>query len=192
MVMFSDEQLFLWDIDALQEISKYPHAKNLLSASVILRRLLTDSGQPLVHRICRKLNMKPTFKLFSKRKKEDFQKFVDTFPAKESLICVYLNPDPSITDTPSTNEVGLDEFLASPITAFEGKILTVKEIINYVANVGGGVHQGKPTKRDNAETIHRTANSIWMNGLPYPLENLRNIINITIAGLTPQRDRLRA
>jgi hypothetical protein len=190
--MISDEQRFVWDLDSLRDIAKSPAPKNLLDASVILWRLLTDSAGPLIHRISRKTGLKPRFRVFVNREKNEFQQLIDGFPVKDSLISMYLNPDPSIADKPNTKEVDLDEFLACPMTFFEGKILTVKEIINYVANVGGGVHQGQPTRRDNAQTIHRTANSLWINGKPYPLENLRNIMNITTAALVPHYDRLRA
>lgn len=192
--MISDEQRFVWDIESLAEIAKYPHPKNLLDASVVLRRLLTDSAGPLIHRIAKRVDLKPRFRIFVGGTRSDFQAIIDGMPerARDTLVSLYMNPDPSIAEAANTREVGLDEFLASPITYFEGKMLTVKEIINYVANVGGGVHQGKPSNRDNAETIHRTANTVWMNGRPYPLENLRNLLNITLYALTPHYRRLKA
>lgn len=66
-----------------------------------------------------------------------------------------------------------------------GVPLTVKHLINYVANVGGGVHLGKPSTRDNAPLIHETADTFQMNGVPYPLSIMRPVVRVTLEALFP-------
>lgn len=187
--MISDEQRFVWDIESLQDVAKYPDTRNLIDSSVILRRLLTDSAGPLIHRIAKRVDMQPRFTVLLKSTKEDVERLISEMTP--DIVAMQINPDPSVMHGASTQQVGLDALLAIPVAYFEGKLLTVKEMINYVANVGGGVHKGQPKKKDNAETIHRTANILAVNGNPYPVENLKGIVNITIAGLTPHYLRLR-
>lgn len=45
----------------------------------------------------------------------------------------------------------------------------MKELILYTANVGGGVHHGKPRDKDNAKVIHADAAKILIEGNPYQL-----------------------
>lgn len=72
-----------------------------------------------------------------------------------------------------------------------GKLITIKEVIQYCANVGGGIHQRNPRDKNNAKTIHATANSILINNVPYPIGYLRNIVNICIMAILPVYERVR-
>jgi len=55
--MIPPEARFVWDIDALREIQKYPHTRNLVEASAILRRLLLES-ECLLHKVSRNRDFK--------------------------------------------------------------------------------------------------------------------------------------
>lgn len=186
--LFSNEQRFVWDIDALQEILRYPTQPHLLDASVILRRLLTDSGEPLLHKVARGRDFKPRFVVSGKS--GDPELAAKLF---EGLVFAWRNPAFShYAGSVPTRDLGLDEFLAEVVTRIGKTRITVKELINYVANVGGGVHQGSPRKKDNAEAIHTSAGQIMINGNPYPLDGMANIAKITVAALYPLYLRIRA
>lgn len=189
--MFSNEQRFVWDVDELIEIEKNPSEKNLVGASAILRRLFMDSSGPLIHKVTRKLDMKMSFAVAAHTNRLRKNPQSQNAPGREHLLAEYFNPDPSIGIS-SEVVVNFDEFLAMPIAYFDGKYLTVKDMISYVANVGGGVHQGLPRSQGNSAKIHATANSFVINNKPYPLENIRNIISITVKALMPVYIRLRA
>jgi hypothetical protein len=59
------------------------------------------------------------------------------------------------------------------------------------SNACGGAHKGKPRKKDNAEFIHDTANSVIIFGHPHPVGKLIDIVEIVVDALTPLRLALR-
>lgn len=186
MAMYSDEQRFVWDIDALQEIVKYPDARHLVEASAILRRLLTDSAGPLMHKVAAGRDFKPRFKVAPSGREE-----LDSILG-DKLLFHWSNPDPTWGGGIQFREMSLDAFLAEPMVFAASKKISVKHLINYMANVGGGVHQGKPTKRDNAEEIHATGSNVELEGFPYPVASIAPITKIVVEALMPLYLRLRA
>ena len=189
MGMFSNEYIFVADIDDLQRILKYPDTRNLLGASAILRRLLTDK-QPLLHKVAKGRDFKPRFVVALRVEPEPPP------PAKEagftSLKFEWTNPALDVRHGMPTKELGLDDFLREPVHQVGSTRITIKQLINYVANVGGGVHQGSPRKKDNAPTIDASAQSVIIGGNPYPLASMANIAKITRDALYPLYLRVRA
>lgn len=192
MAMLSNEHIFILDIDALREIVKYPDTRNLLSASAILRRLLTDEGQPLLHKVARGRDFKPRFVVAIRDQSDE-----PPAPAKEygltNLKFRWTNPSLDVRQGVPTRDLGLDAFLSEPVHQIGPTQITIKELINYVANVGGGVHQGAPRKRDEAgKIIDASSNSVIINGHPYPLASMVHIAKITVDALDPLYQRVRA
>ncbi|WP_156467800.1 MULTISPECIES: hypothetical protein [unclassified Methylobacterium] len=144
--MYSDSEIFVYDVERLSEIISNPTAGNLISASAILRRIFMDDGVPLIHKVARLVDLKPRFKIYSGYTKDSFEDLHKALSEIAPLNHLYQNPDPSISPAAITREVGLDEFLGLPFHYAEGKSISVKDIINYCANVGGGVHKGEPKK----------------------------------------------
>ncbi len=162
-----------------------PTPRNLLDASGFLRRVLTDSAGPSLHKVARGRDFKPRFRILD----HDY----DGLPVKDGLVFRWVSP--AITDGPPhlrDKEVGLDAFLSTRMSTVNGEDLTVKQLINYVANVGGGVHKGEPSKKDNARTIHGSADKFYLNGFPYPLASLVPIIKVVLEALMPLYHRVRA
>jgi hypothetical protein len=185
--MYTDAQIFVWDVDDLTEILKNPTDRNLLQAAAILRRLFMDDGTPLVHKVASAASMKLEFDIFD----VDPSSFSRGFP-EEGLIFVYENPDPSIVDNARTRKVKLDKFLALKAVFSRGSYISLGDVIRYCANVAGGVHRGAPKNKNNAKEIHEQASAIILNGLPYPAEVVRNVVSMSMTGLKPIYDRLRA
>jgi len=187
--LYTNEQRFVWDVDALREIGKYPHPRNLLDASAILRRLLTDD-RCLLHKVAKGRDFKPRFAVAVRDKMEppeEVKKYGIT-----KLAFLWTNPSLDIRDGMPTRELGLDAFLAEPVHQIDQTMITVKQLINYVANVGGGVHQGAPKNRDNAPTIDASAKVLIIQGKPYPLASIEHIAKITVTALYPLYLRVRA
>lgn len=190
--MFSDEQVFVWDVESLQAIAQNPNPRNLLAASAILRRLLMDMGEPLLNKVSRKVDIRPLFKVLSYQNDSGFRNFYDKMPVKASLTHFYINPDTSIYPSANTMQIDLGRFLALEVFNTSGTHIKIKDLIKYCSDVGGGVHQGKPRNKNNAQLIHDTSADLLMNGHPYPLECLRNIVNMSIEAMLPIFNRLRA
>jgi hypothetical protein len=188
--LVSNEERFVWDIDDLQDILKYPDARNLVGASAILRRLLTD-GECLLHKVSKGRDFKPRFTVAARDSPPEIPEFAKAHGISE-LKAFWTNPALDVRDGMPTKELGLDDFLREPVHRFGDGKITIKELINYVANVGGGVHQGKPRNRDNAPLIDATKDTIIINGRGYPLESIKHIAHITRNALYPLYLRVRA
>ena len=185
--MYSDEQIFVWDVESLQAISANPTQRNLLDSSAILRRLLMDDGGPLVHKVARKFGVKVKYRVLN-RSIEDLSDMDGVGGA--TPVHFFQNPMPF--ESGNAIEVDLGKMLSTPMHRVCGSVLTVRDLIRYCSDVGGGVHQGKPKDRGNAKIIHETANDIWFGGSPYPLMELQAVIKIVLAALMPMYERLRA
>lgn len=185
--MYSDAEVFVWDVDALTQIRANPTDKNLLEASARLRRLLMDDGTPLIHKVAGPLGIKVAFDAF--RESTGLKDFAAEIG---DPVFLYQNPDVGITEEAVGRKASLDAMLATEVAYSRGSVIKVRDIIKYCSNVAGGVHRGKPRPKNNAEEIHETARSVLLNGLPYPVEILRNIVNVSLSGLMPIYSRLRA
>lgn len=175
--MFSDQEVFMWDFESLEEIKKNPTPKNLLQASSIIRRLLMDDGTPLIHKVAGPLGYKPRFKFVSMNIKN--RPIFD-----ENLSFYYQNPS-IYGENYSKQPVKLDQFLSSHVVYCQGSEISVGDFIRYCANVAGGVHKGEPKGKFNSKNIHTTSNFVFINGNKYPLEIIRNIIDILLKSLQP-------
>jgi hypothetical protein len=189
--MISSERRFVYDIDSLRQIASNPTEQNLLNSTVFLRRILTDSAGPSLHKVAKGRDFIPRFRVVDLPKP-------DAVPHGGQLHSFQIqNPDPSENPALPTKEIGLDDFLGLFLGRTEGVDYTVKQIINYVANVGGGVHHGEPKNKDNAKQIHHTAAEVQIHfyhgeqHYPYPVWLTRSIINIVLEALRPLYERLR-
>ncbi|MDN3624858.1 hypothetical protein [Methylobacterium isbiliense] len=187
--MYTNEQLFVWDLDKLRQISQNPHPRNLLDGSAILRRLLTDSSGPLLHKAAKGRDFKPIFRVIGS---PEGDRLLEDIFASGAVTFRYSNPDPDALKEGAGMQLGLDGFLARKIHFVDGKPITIKEVINFCANVAGGVHAGQPSRRDNAEVLYNNSSNVLVNGKPFPVESIRSIIDITIQALEPLYERLRA
>lgn len=188
MTLVSDEQRFVWDINDLQEITHNPQPRNLLAASGILRRLLLDD-EALLHKVARGRDFKAKFVVFGNEVDPALESKVLSIPGPQFQLT---NPAFNQTSGGPKRHLDLDKFLRERIAYMGTKPITVKELVNYTANVGGGVHQGKPRKRDNAETIHATAHNVLIDAKPYPMQAMLWIATITVNALLPLYWRLRS
>lgn len=181
--MVSNEARFVWDIDALREILRNPQPRNLLEASGILRRLLTDS-ECLLHKVARGRDFTPRFTVAGRAGYSE--------PELIKKAVVHLrNPSAGRMGDLATRDLSLDDFLRLPIAKMGGpEHFTVKQLIT--ANVGGGVHQGAPRKKDKAQEIHASLHTLKINGYPYPMEMMRWIATATTDALTPLYLRIRS
>lgn len=87
--MYSNEQIFIWDYEKLNYVYNNPSERNLVEASVCLRRLFLDSSGPLIHKVNKNYNIKLRFKVLSGN-------FIDNLPPSfPSPLFSFFDPDPS-------------------------------------------------------------------------------------------------
>jgi hypothetical protein len=188
--LFSPEQLFIRDVDSLQEIVANPSASNLLNASAILRRLLMDAS-PLLHRANIENRLKIRFTI-THHDAGELLDMLKELSLTDSLVFVSaghcLEPD-----TPSKyppKQVTLDQFLATPVEHVRGHTFSVGDLIRYVANHAGGVHKSVPDS-DAMKVFESLATTTAILGQPAGLQTLLSICRIVLKGVEPLYDALR-
>jgi hypothetical protein len=180
--MYSDEQSFIWDIDELTATMAQPLEPSLVGVSGTLRRLLIDN-RPLVHRIARVTGIKPMYKVNGIGSPDHAERVLKLIQVE--LMYKKLSPFPIDEEKRDYRELHLDDFLKETALILRNEIVTIKQIVQYTAHVGGGVHKGRPRKEDNAPFIHETARHVIMGEYPYPVALLFEIVEIVVDALTP-------
>ena len=168
--MYSNEQIFIWDYEKLNYVYNNPSESNLVEASVCLRRLLLDRPRPLIH----KVNDHYKIKLYFYVAKNIFDKLPPAF----SPTFAFSNPS-AYHPQLQNQKLNFREFLSHKLIIANGESLSVKDIINYVANIAGGVHAGDPlTIKENA--ISQLSESVYISDIPFPSSVLKMIIKVVL------------
>lgn len=185
--MYSSQSLFLYKMGKLKKAIETPSEENLFDAAAILRLVLLDSlplfvqaNKGLQHRIrfvIQPMNIPTAPPMAEAGAPADGGMRLAFSIAGDAF-------SPDIMKANNSTTVKLDAFLASPVAFIVGHIVTVKDVILYLANIAGGVHKGTP---DNPKTkaIEEMSQVMELMGVPSILISMRSIIAITIAGLDP-------
>ncbi|RXF73873.1 hypothetical protein EK403_07810 [Hansschlegelia zhihuaiae] len=185
--MFPDEHIFLLDFEAMSLVLDNPTVDGLLTCSTRLRKLLIDKD-PLLHKLARKHQFKPKFEIIGAVSTKELE---SRMIAEGDIVYWFhkIVPEPGLP----SRLVGLDEFLSDMIFSLRGTRITVRELITYVSNVGGGTHQGKPRVGELVhQVIHETARQGTFNGQPYPLISMIAITSVTLNGVRPLYEQLKS
>lgn len=185
--MFSDEEVFLMKMDTLAEIGRNPTLPNSLTASAIFRLFFLDENA-IVPKLAKTHKFKLRFRV------------ADTPPLPADrpgpypdrplrLVAAFQDLNPSWRHP--TKEVALAELLATWAHVHEAKRYTVRDIIDYTANVGGGVHQSKP-KRESQKNIHAGINGGQIMEQPFPIFTIGWLTKLVLDTLEPLEQRIRA
>lgn len=179
------ETLFRRTVDDLdQRVAAIAHYDALMSAA-LLRKLLLD-GNPLIHQVNRTYRLNLRFRISGVSQFE--QMLLDSDPMFWSLED---GLDPDIGLAVPVVEATLDQFLARNVMRFEGRSVTVRDVINQLSNVDGGVHKGEP--REDQQKVLAAAATFYSNrGLPGVVNQVRLIGRVASRGLRPLYDAVRA
>jgi hypothetical protein len=126
-----NEELFLNILGELKERLKKGTAYDLIRASAILRQLMVDGSSSLHVAINRNYKEKVRFEV---------KKWEPTTASKGKLQMQTVLPSNSC----ETEKINLDDFLKRKCLYYNEHTYTVKNIIQIVANIKGGVHSGTP------------------------------------------------
>jgi len=180
------ETAFIEDMDELTRLVGAPTPFGMRNISAILRRHLCDD-RPLYQAVARGRDFKPFFEILGTPHNDDFRKAKADRPG--FLYDVVVEMDPSVgghLPGIATRKLNLQEFLAYPVSVVGGSIVTVKELIRYVANNAGGVHWSEPNQKFNSRVIHEKLSlSVQINGQPYPMTAMLSIARVTLTAMKP-------
>jgi hypothetical protein len=86
-------------------------------------------------------------------------------------------------------EVPIKQLLQKRVFIWEGRYVTVKDVIRHVAHFRGAVHADQPKKEQDL-ALQRLGERFWSRTMPGDLNLLRKIGLVVLDGLDPLRIRL--
>jgi hypothetical protein len=85
--------------------------------------------------------------------------------------------------------VGLEAFLHERVMLIEHQDITVRDLIDHLANVAGGVHAGK-AREDHSHMLNLISEQLEIGGMNSPIRCLRGIVIVVAKALKPLRDAI--
>lgn len=136
------DKLFVRTIDDLKQKLISEDAYEYLKASALLRSLILDGGNSLIHSVnrpeARRLDIRFKFGTLDSQLRMFKQMNISV---SELHILDGFSPKFQICMT-SAKEGGLDDLLKAVLIVSSGIEYSVKDTIKYLANIEGGVHRG--------------------------------------------------
>ena len=172
------DTLFLERCRQVEKAAQSSNEVDLLDLSARLRQLLLDK-RPLIHEANRERRLKLRFVVGEFTLKPDVH---------TSILSLEDGVDPEIRRPGAPRkEVNLEGFLSHKIVYLKGHPRSVSDVINFAANVAGGVH-----RTENPEERQRLfaafASSVSIGGFPGGIRQLQAIARVTLRGLRPLID----
>lgn len=99
--------------------------------------------------------------------------------------------DPQTSPGGRTLTLNKDDFLKHEILYIYGKAHTVRDVIRFATNVAGGVHHD-PNPNREYRLIKAASETLTIGGLPASIRQLKAITRVTLRGLEPLIEDLRA
>lgn len=170
---------FVEDMPHIREVvnKQNPDRGELRRLSAVLRRLLIDNGGDLrtvaAPRIGRFTILSPDNKpIFKTARKHPYEFFgsagVSAFGVHFRAAAVEKAPKPQPSedfDPERTVALPLDNFLSQDVICLQGKWITRRDALKYIANIASGVHSGVP-KEEIEKVIARVRRSAVYNAVP--------------------------
>jgi hypothetical protein len=129
------DELFLLAFEDLEERVALERGEyDALISAWLLRKLLLDE-QPLVHRANRSRRLKLKFRMYDDQPPEGIEGWGPGY---------FLWPHPENQSGQPIVELTLDQFLSRPTLVAFGHIITVRDLIRFMANYEGAVHTTVP------------------------------------------------
>jgi len=178
--MLTVDELFLYTLDDLEQRVPLGRGRyDALQCAGLLRKLVFEE-QPLITRVNATRNLK--IRYLVTRPMPDTNG-VDWFPSGSFY------PDAALRDDASS-ALNLDEFRRHPIICCQGEVLMIKDLVRYMAHVGGAVHvrlPSTPAEKALSDYLWRMTISAPEGNLPGGIWDLVAVGKIVLAAVAPLR-----
>ncbi len=175
LLAMNADELFLATLQDLSErIKSGLPAYDILMSAALVRKLLLDDT-PLVHLVNQRRKIRLRFTINNRKPPSDPPPIL--WSLQDGL-------DPETAHRSQPVEVTLDGLLSTPVFLANGKVLTIKHVVLYVANIVGAVHKGS-ARTEEARTLEQVSNSLQVGGYDPAVRTLQAISRVVIAGLEP-------
>jgi hypothetical protein len=168
------DRLFLARCKQIETAMQSTNEIELLNLSAYLRQLLIDGASPL-HTVNRERRLRLNFVVgeFTQR------------PSHRGVLSLEDGVDPEIRRPGAPRkELSLGDFLNHTLLYLHGQPRSVSDIINFAANVAGGVHHAA-TPSEKQKLMHNYSSQVSIGGLPGAIRQLQAIGRVALRGLRP-------
>lgn len=175
--------MFVQTFDWLAEIGSRapPDEYELVVASGRLRLLLLDARR-LVDQVNASRRLDIRYRILRHGDGPPLQHLLRFWAVPDGLSPALAPPGHNIP----IEDVKLATFLRERVIIYEGEHVSVRDLIDHVANVAGGVHAGKP--RDPRDLkLEALAEEIVVHGMSVAIRCLRGIVIVVVDALRPLR-----
>jgi hypothetical protein len=181
--------LFIEDCELLEQALASPDQLRLKSVVVVCRRLLLDESGVL-HQVRRHLGVrdKLVFEVASDLLALDFATILGlkAAPAMQlAMIPDGLSPDSA---PPGTRRIALplDQFLARRVASVNGVAISVRDVIDFLANKDGAVHYKMKLEPDD-QKLRDVNRALQVMNVDVLMSCMRGIVRVLLATASPLR-----
>lgn len=178
------DKLFLKSLNDLHLSINSGDEYKVLCASGIIRKLLVDGGR-LVDQVNRDHKLKIKFRVIP----PNFQSIQGVPEPHMWCMVDSIDPRRSPEKNAITELINIDKFLGLTIGRVDEHKYTVKNIIEFAANVAGAVHYRSPEGKLE-EAINELRKFHIFSDINVLLQHLRSIGRIILEGLRPLRNKI--
>jgi hypothetical protein len=176
-------QLFVRTLRDLERRSVSTDEYEVLMSAGLLRKLLLDGGR-LVDQVNRHYRLKVRFRI---PEVSPFEKMLWNSKPMFWVIADALDPELMLLPGTTPYDATVDQLLARRVMCLHENWVTVRDVIDQLANIEGAVHKGEP--KDEREKVIRAAGEMYTrDGLPGLVSLVKTIGQVTVRGLIPLRD----
>ena len=175
------DRLFVYTLSDLEQRVIAKDEYTVLMSAALLRKLLLDQNR-LVDQVNARHKLDLRFRINGV---SPYERFIHQNRPQFWAIGDALDPDSRIAST--VTETTRDQFLARRVMSIGGEPVTVRDVIDHLANVAGAVHKGQ-AKKDRQRVVQAASDFFYQNGLSGAVSHVRLIAKITARGLSPLRE----
>ncbi|MEW4983853.1 MAG: hypothetical protein AB1Y31_11755 [Cycloclasticus sp.] len=179
-------KLFCRTIDDIKNVIDTPDDYEILRSSALLRQLLID-GNRLTDVVNKEIRQKIVFRIVDHWETE-YTKLVLSHKPSFYAVLDGLTPD-VMPNKIQIVELSRDKFFSHKVILTDGKLISIRDIIDHCSNVLGGVHLGDP--RSKSQEALSNLHSIKVGGATVSLRQLLPILQVVYKALLPLREALR-
>ena len=171
------DELFLETLDDLEARIRPERIEyDVLGAAALLRKLLLGGGGSLVLQA----NRAP-----GRRLRVTYLVNLEPLDPKPRAHAVLDGLDPASASTGVPTELSLDAFLTTPVMRLDSTVVTVHDLIDYLAHTAGAVHAGSPTT--DADRAIAAFPKVKIHGVSFEVRAIVGIARVVLGGLSPLR-----
>jgi hypothetical protein len=175
------DRLFVHTLRDLEQRTAATDEYEVLLSAALLRKLLLDQER-LMDQVNRRYRLDLRFRTSGVSPFE--QQIWDSTPIFWALEDV-LDPESPLAYAPF--DATRDQFLGRRVMRFSESWITIRDVIDQLANIEGAVHSGNP-KKERHRALQAAGKFYSRDGLPGVVSQVRLIGRIAVHGLGPLRD----